>query len=667
VNKKDKSIEELLQELDALKKENASLKNLYEKYNTEHKLTEEELKQTSQKWEAIVSTSPDGIGVATLEGKILLISDKLVKMHGYLDERPNDFLGKSIFDFIDPADHEKLSNNIRKLLMGDRDNKLTEYTGIRKDKSSFNIDVNSTVLLDSNGKPASILYVERDITERKLAEDALRVSEEKYRLIFEYSPVGVLSFDEHGVIVACNDKIVEIIGSSREALIGINMVKLPDEELVLSVKKALGGRIGLYEGVYHSVTANKSTLVRAIFTPMNIGYGINGGVGIIEDITEQKQAEEVLHKSNQKLEAIISASPDGIGIISLDGKMQFMSDKLIKMYGYSVDEKEEYIGKSVFDFVDSAYHKQLMDNIIKLLSGESDYKIREYLVIKKDNSRFYIDLNYTLLLDSDGKPASILFVERDSTERRQTELIIQEQFKQLQDINSAKDKLFSIIAHDLRSPFQDLIMLTELLSEGVGDISPEKLSELGKQMHENAKNLLKLLSNLLEWSRMQQGIFSFEPKVLNLSKIISENINLIVNSGEQKGIELINDVPKDQMIFADEDMLNSLLRNLLSNAVKFTKHGGKVNVSSKKIDNNMVEVSVKDTGIGMSAELCSKLFKIDEKVGRLGTDGEGSTGLGLLLCKEFIEKHGGKIWVESQVNVGSTFYFALQAEGEINN
>ncbi len=664
MKKKDKSIEELLQELDALKKENASLKALYEKDITELKFKEEALKQTSRKWEAIVSTSPDGIGVATLEGKIQLISDKLVKMHGYIEEKPDDFLGRSIFDFIDPADHKKLIGNIQKLITSKKVNELTEYTGLRKDKSRFNIDVNSTVLLDSNGKPASILYVERDITERKLVEEALRQSEEKYRLIFEYTPVGVLSFDENGVIVACNDKIIEIIGSSREALVGINMLNLPDEKLHSSIKKALSGGIGYYDGIYNSVTANKSTPVRAIFTPMNVGDGIYGGVGIIEDITERKQTEEVLHKSNQKLEAIISASPDGIGIISLDGKMQFMSDKLIKMYGYSLDEKEKYIGKPVFDFIDPEYHKQLMDNFKKLLSGESDYKIREYLVIRKDNSRFYIDLNYTLLQDSDGKPASILFVERDSTERRQSELIIQQQFKQLQELNSAKDKFFSIISHDLRSPFQDLILLTELLAEGVSDFSPTKLSELGKQMNNNAKNLLKLLSNLLEWARMQQGIVTFAPAKLHLSTVVSENINLIIRRGEQKGIELISEVPENQLVYADEDMLNSIFRNLLSNAVKFTKQGGKVTVSSKEIDKDIVEVSVRDSGIGMSAELCSKLFKMDEKVGRKGTDGEGSTGLGLLLCKEFIEKNGGKIWVESSVDLGSAFYFTLPSAGE---
>jgi PAS domain S-box-containing protein len=661
-----KTVNELELELNELKKENAALKARYEKDIFEHKLTEEALKQSSQKWEAIVQTSPDGIGIVTLDGKIQLISGKLLKMHGYYTEHSDEFIGKSIFDFIDSSNHKMLVDNISKLLSGERDDKLTEYLGIRKDNSRFNIDVNSIALLDLNRSPASILYVERDITKRKLVEEALRESEEKYRLIFEYSPIGLLLFDEEGCIVACNDRIVQIIGSSREALIGLNMLQLPDKKLVSCVRKALDGTIGSYEDIYHSVTAQKNTPVRAIFTPIEIRDGyINGGVGIIEDITERKNAEEILQQSNQKLEAIISSSPDGIGMLTLDGKMQFMSDRLLEMYGFSAEDRDKLIGKPAFDFIDPSYQELLAENMRRLVAGESDHKIKDYLAIKKDNSRFYFEINYNLLHDSTGNPTNFLFVERDVTERKKTELIIQEQNKQLYELNAAKDRFFSIISHDLKSPFQSLISMTGLLAESIGVFSTAELSSFGKKMNDNAKNLLKLLSNLLEWARMQQGIVKFEPVEIVLSEIVSENIELIIRRGEQKGIELIAKVYKDHTIIADVEMLNSVLRNLLSNALKFTKQGGKITVSSKEIENNMMEISVADSGIGMSAQLCSRLFKIEEKVGRIGTDGEGSTGLGLLLCKEFIEKHGGKIWVESKENIGSIFYFTLKSATKV--
>ncbi|MCX6149552.1 MAG: PAS domain S-box protein [Ignavibacteriales bacterium] len=290
----------------------------------------------------------------------------------------------------------------------------------RKDEVLIPVEINASYFeFESVGYIVAII---NDITDRKKVEETLRENEEKYRLIFEYSPLGLLSFDERGIIVACNDKIVEIIGSSREALVGLNMLNLPDKKLVSCVQKALSGSIGEYEDIYHSITAKKSSPVRAIFTPIVVGSGhISGGVGIIEDITERKLAEEVIYKSNKKLEAIISASPDGIGMLSLDGKIQFMSDKLLKMYGFTVEERYDVIGRSAFDFIDPSYQKLLNDNMRKLLMGESDHKVKDYLGIRKDNSRFYFEINYNILYDSGEKPVSILFIERDVTDRRKTD------------------------------------------------------------------------------------------------------------------------------------------------------------------------------------------------------------------------------------------------------
>ncbi|MDP4116693.1 MAG: ATP-binding protein, partial [Bacteroidota bacterium] len=155
------------------------------------------------------------------------------------------------------------------------------------------------------------------------------------------------------------------------------------------------------------------------------------------------------------------------------------------------------------------------------------------------------------------------------------------------------------------------------------------------------------------------GMVSFQPTEISLSDVVSRNIKLISNRGAEKGIEIINNVPIGQSVYADEEMLNSLLRNLLSNAVKFTKQGGKVIVKSRTIEDEMIEISVTDSGIGMPENLHKNLFKIGEKVGRKGTDGEETTGLGLLLCKDFVEMHSGRIWVESEEGKGSTFSFTL--------
>ena len=226
-------------------------------------------------------------------------------------------------------------------------------------------------------------------------------------------------------------------------------------------------------------------------------------------------------------------------------------------------------------------------------------------------------------------------------------------------LNGEKDKFFSIIAHDLRSPFQSFLNLTKMLAEDAKSFSSEDLSELGSNMNKSATNLFTLLQNLFEWANMQKGSINFQPAELSLSELISANVELVNQRSRQKGTQVINKAANPVYVYADKNMVNSVLSNLLWNAVKFTNKNGTIAVNAKKNDNKLIEISVKDTGVGISKCVIDNLFKVGGNTGSKGTDGELSTGLGLLLCKEFVEKNGGKIWVESEEGVGSTFYFTL--------
>jgi signal transduction histidine kinase len=231
--------------------------------------------------------------------------------------------------------------------------------------------------------------------------------------------------------------------------------------------------------------------------------------------------------------------------------------------------------------------------------------------------------------------------------------------EELEKVNNQKDKFFSIIAHDLRSPFTGFLGLTKNMVEEADSYSSEELAQASRVMYNAADNLFKLLQNLLEWAMMQSGSTSIVRIDILLSEMIATNVETIKVRSELKGIS-INNMAVDQIhAYADEKMVNSVLLNLLSNAVKFTPRNGAITVSAKEIEDKMIEISVRDTGIGMPKSIVEKLFILDKKIGRKGTDGELSTGLGLLLCKEFVEKNGGKIWVESEEGVGSTFYFTL--------
>ena len=240
----------------------------------------------------------------------------------------------------------------------------------------------------------------------------------------------------------------------------------------------------------------------------------------------------------------------------------------------------------------------------------------------------------------------------DITEIKDNEL-------KLIELNATKDKFFSIIAHDLRSPFNSLLGITKLLDDDLPTMTQEQIKKIVVTIRKSATSLYSLLENLLEWSRLQRGFIPYTPKPILLMPKVMIETSMLMDSATKKEIEFSYNIPDGLVVVADENMLGGILRNLASNSVKFTPKGGKVVISARPISDNWIEVSVKDTGIGMNKEMAGKLFKSDMDTGRRGTDNEPTTGLGLFICKDFVEKHGGEIWVESKEGKGSTFYFTL--------
>ncbi len=225
--------------------------------------------------------------------------------------------------------------------------------------------------------------------------------------------------------------------------------------------------------------------------------------------------------------------------------------------------------------------------------------------------------------------------------------------------NSEKDKFFSIIAHDVRGPLGTFHLFTELMAENLETYEPKEIRLMANSMHESASSLFKLLENLLIWARMQRGLIQFSPEQLNTIEILNNAVETNLQTAKNKSIAIIVDISDSLEIFADKNMAESILRNLISNAVKFTPRGGKVTISAEKKDDSVILFSVADTGIGMDQNALNDLFKIDIHNKRKGTEGESSAGLGLLLCSDFVKKLNGRIWAESEVGKGSTFYFTI--------
>lgn len=233
--------------------------------------------------------------------------------------------------------------------------------------------------------------------------------------------------------------------------------------------------------------------------------------------------------------------------------------------------------------------------------------------------------------------------------------------KELEELNATKDKFFRILAHDLRSPLTSLLGGLSVLGHENNQDDPETNMQIVEMLKSSVKKGLKLLKNLMDWSSLQTSVFPFQPVDINLKELVEENLAILRNLATDKSIVLICKIDDQVSVFADKNMISSVIRNLVSNAIKFTNRDGKVEITTKEL-NAFQEISVQDSGVGIEAELLDNLFKIEKTTSTKGTSGEKGTGLGLLLCKEFVEKHGGAIRIDTERGKGSCFSFTVPSE-----
>ena len=378
--------------------------------------------------------------------------------------------------------------------------------------------------------------------------------------------------------------------------------------------------------------------------------------GYILDITERKTTEQALKASELRYKAIFESNQSVMLLIKPEnGKIVDANEAASNFYGYSVDEI-----------------KQMNISQINILSDSEIYdEMQNAKNAKRNKFIFKHKLANGEIRDVEVYSGKVTFSDKifiysivyDITERKKIELALKASETKLRKSNKTKDKFFSILAHDLKSPFNSMLGFSTMLNNNFEEYDVEKQKRFTGFIHQGIERTYKLLENLLTWSRSQRGVIDFNPENLNLFLLISEAVDLYNHLVEKKAIKLVNTVDEKIIINADKDMLSTIIRNLLSNAIKFTPRGGKIIVNAKKITEKnsraFIKIAVKDTGVGVSKEIQSQIFDISENKSTKGTENEEGTGLGLIICKEFVEKHGGKIWVESKQAKGSDFIFTL--------
>jgi len=361
-----------------------------------------------------------------------------------------------------------------------------------------------------------------------------------------------------------------------------------------------------------------------------------------------------LELSRNKYVNLFDFSPIPYFTIDCKGTIQEVNLNAAKMLEI---ERNKLIGNDIITYI-SPDDRGIFHSFIKNVFDSSVKQSIELTVINKYKRLFTVLLEGIQLQDSIESNQKCQIAVIDLTERKKAEDSIKKYSEELKKLNATKDKLFSIIAHDLKSSLQVLLSSSKLLSTDIENLSHEEIIYISRESNIVLKNLFKLLENLLSWSMLQRDMIKYNPGDLDLNYEVNKIIESYKPVASIKNISLENNVDEKTFVHADDDMLQRVINNLIANAIKFTNTGGRTTVSSVTKD-DLIEVSVEDTGIGIKPEISSKMFNIETLFSTKGTAEEKGTGLGLPICKEFVERNGGRIWVESELGKGSKFTFTL--------
>ncbi len=469
-----------------------------------------------------------------------------------------------------------------------------------------------------------------------------------FEKFFNLSPDLFMITDNTGIILKVNSEWESVLGYSRAEMEGKNYTEFvhPDDVSVSDLKfevvmatKSDRGFINRY----------KTRSGEAVHLEWEVRVEGDRHYASARDITSRFKNLVTFSDKMEKFRMVAENSSDVIMRFDNECRHLYTNPAASRVFGFTAEQfngkNHEELGfkKEDYEFWDS--------RILKVFETKKQHKE----VVPIFDGSMHVDWILEPEFDEDGNVASVLSITRDVTE-------IVELKNELFTANGELEKFFSIIAHDLRSPFFGFINLTEIMVEEFDELPAEELKEMQSALLESAKRTYSLLSELLDWAVFRRGLMDYEPESLLLGDVVAERVTSLKRNMTEKNISLSTNISTNIFVKADRKMLSSVVSNLLGNAVKFTPKEGAVTIGAIDEGNGFVALSFSDTGIGMSYRMIENLFKMSEKTGRKGTEGEPTTGLGLLLCKEFIEKMGGSIEIKSIEGEGSTFTVLIPKE-----
>jgi PAS domain S-box-containing protein len=651
------------------------------------KRIEKELEWTKFLVNAFMDNLPDLVYFKDRECRYTWVNRAHAKFLGLID--PAQATGKKDFDFFSGKNAQLAYEDEQNIIRTGQILRLEEKE-TNPDGTDFWISTVKLPLRDNEGNIICTFGVSRDITEQKKSEEqhllltnalenikeCVYITDLKDRVLFlNQAFINTYGFSENDLkeqsisIIRSPNNPLEIVEEILPATLRgrwhgelLNLKKdgseFPVSLSAFAVKNSQGQPVALI-GVANDITSRKRTeLENQIISE------------IAQGITTTSNLDELLKLIHHSLRKIVKAencflalNNQKIGLFSFP----YFVDKFdpASIPDSTVKNSSDYVFRTVkpflfnqeiFDQLNEQYEVEVVGSALPSWIGiplQTPSKVIGVLVIQhfgKENAYSKSDVGFLISL---GNHIAV------SIERKKAEEEIKLKNELLQAVNEDKDKFFSILAHDLRGPLSTFVGATRILTEEIQTMDMEEIKEITLGMKASATNIYSLLENLLEWSQLKRGAMDFVPVKINLKEKIEACIDVLSESARKKRIELIFSIPREMEVFVDNHMFDSVIRNLVSNAIKFTPVGGKVIVTAYLKSDQSTVVKISDSGIGMTPVLKNKLFQLNEMTSRTGTEGEPSTGLGLLLCKEFIDKHGGTIWVESEVGKGSTFSITI--------
>jgi two-component system, sensor histidine kinase and response regulator len=628
----------------------------------EKKQIEEALQKSEEKYRLLHNYAGVGIGYYTPDG-IVLSYNKIAA--SYLNGSPEDFIGKSIYSLFPKDIADFYMDRIKKAVNAEIDQQYEDKVELPKEVKWFQSVF--TKILDSSNRVVGVQIISTDITEQKRTEESLKASETKFRDLFTQMNEG---FALHELIYDANHNPVDYrildINPAFEKQVGITIEK---------AKGALATQLygvspAPYIDIYAQVAKTGEYLVfQTYFPPLDRHFQIsvfspNSGnfATVFTDITEVKRAEEALRESEYQFKQLVDDMHVGVLLQGSQSEILLSNPTSLELLGLT---ESQLLGRTSFDPEWNVIHE---DGSPFLGSAhpvpqaiESRQSVRNVVMgvyRPTTHDRIWLQVDAEPQLNSEGMVRQVVCTFIDISERKEAEEALKENESRLRELNATKDKFFSIISHDLKNPFNSILGLSNLLVEQIKEKDYEGIEQYAGIIQKASTRVYELLVNLLDWSRSQTGRMEFSPEYIELAALIKEVTELLNDSAQQKSITIIKQFPRNMLVFADNAMISTILRNLISNAIKFSHPGGQIVISADKNPDELT-ISISDNGVGIKKETEGKLFRIDENYTSLGTQNEKGTGLGLILCKEFIDKHGGRIWVESESGKGSTFYFAI--------